>query len=115
MIRRIYVLLAVTALLCSFPVMAGDWSGEGEVVEMGCYTKDNSDVGADHAACAKVCLNKSDGKMGLLTSDGEVIKLVAGDDKAPYKALIELAGQQVMVSGAEADGVVTVVTAKAAG
>ena len=84
------------------------WTGQGEIVEMGCYKK-NGSKGEGHANCAKKCLGDG-GEMGLLQEDGTVVKLVAGEDEAAYKALIELAGKQAKVTGANADGVVTVAT-----
>jgi hypothetical protein len=48
--------------------------------------------------------------MGLLQQDGTVIKLVPGEDKAAYTALIDLAGKQAKVTGMNQDGVVTVAT-----
>ncbi len=108
--RKIYALVAAVALIASGGAAFGgeEWSGEGEVVEMGCYTRDNSKVGEGHAACAKTCLSKPDSKMGLLTADGEIINLAAGDNADAYTALIDLAGSQASVSGTLADGVLTV-------
>lgn len=83
------------------------WTGTGEVLDLHCYNK-NGAKGEGHAGCAKKCLSAPDGEMGLLTSDGKVIKLVPGTDKAPYQALIELAGKQAKVTGENKDGVVTV-------
>lgn len=115
--RRIYALVAAAALIASGGAAFGgeDWSGQGEVVEMSCYTSDNTKVGAGHAACAKTCLGKPDAKMGLLTSDGEIINLAKGDDGDAYMALIDLAGEQANVSGTLSDGVLTVATSSAAG
>ena len=88
------------------------WSGEGEVVEMGCYEKREA-TGAGHAACAKKCLTGG-AEMGLLLEDGSIVKLVAGENEAAYKSLIDLAGMQAKVSGSEADGTVTVMKSGAA-
>jgi hypothetical protein len=85
------------------------WTGTGEVIDMHCYKK-NGAKGEGHAGCAKKCLGAADGEMGLLQADGKVIKLVPGDDKAPYQALVDLAGKQAKVSGMSKDGVVTVAT-----
>ncbi len=57
MTKRIFALLAVTALLTAGTAMAGDWTGE--VVEMSCYNRDGS-KGEAHAACAKTCMGKLD-------------------------------------------------------
>ena len=110
MSRKIYALAAAVALIASAGAAFGgeEWSGQGEVIEMACYTRDNSNVGDGHAACAKTCLKKSDGKMGLLTADGEVINLAKGDDADAYTGLIDLAGQRASVTGMLSDGVVKV-------
>jgi hypothetical protein len=85
------------------------WTGTGEVVDMHCYKK-NQAKGDGHAGCAKKCLGAADGEMGLLQKDGTVIKLVPGEDKAAYTALVDLAGKQAKVTGMNKDGVVTVAT-----
>ena len=88
------------------------WTGQGEIVEMGCYNK-NGSKGEGHAGCAKKCLTDG-GEMGLLQADGTVVKLISGEDKAAYTALIDLAGKQAKVTGTNADGVVTVATSSPA-
>jgi hypothetical protein len=101
--------LVLSALLIGgsgIAVALDAWTGQGEIVEIGCYKKQQA-KGEGHAACAKKCLGGG-AEMGLLQEDGTVIKLVAGDDKAPYNALIELAGKQAKVTGENKDGVVTV-------
>jgi hypothetical protein len=105
--RIAFLTLAVLLIGAGGVAFALDqWTGQGEVVEIGCYKK-NGATGEGHAGCAKKCLNGG-AEMGLLMSDGTLVKLVAGEDKAPYQALIELAGKQAKVTGANADGVVTV-------
>lgn len=105
--RVTFLVLAVLMVGAGgFAFALDQWTGKGEIVEMGCYTK-NGAKGEGHAGCAKKCLTDG-GEMGLLQEDGTVVKLVAGEDKAAYKALIELAGKQAMVTGSNADGVVTV-------
>jgi hypothetical protein len=76
---------------------------------MHCYKK-NQATGEGHAGCAKKCLGGADGKMGLLLKDGTIVELVAGEDKAAYQALVDLAGKQAKVTGMNKDGVVTVAT-----
>lgn len=109
--RKRVTLLVLAALLVGSSGIAlalDQWSGQGEIVEIGCYKK-NGAKGEGHAGCAKKCLSGG-AEMGLLMEDGTLVKLVAGEDKAAYTALIELAGKQAKVTGANADGVVTVAT-----
>ncbi len=111
--RVLIVSLVLTLMsgLAGFVFALDQWSGEGEVVEISCPMTDNA-RGPDHAACAKKCLSGGS-QMGLLLEDGTIVKLVAGDDEAPYKSLIDLAGKQAKVSGSQGDDVVTVATAAA--
>ena len=111
--KKLSALMAAVALFAGAGVvLAGeDWSGSGEIVELSCYESRKAS-GPDHAACAKTCLNKGE-KMGLLQPDGTVVKLVKGDNEAPYETLIELAGMQAKVTGSESGGVVTVLAAEA--
>ncbi len=110
--KKILAITAVLALMLGGAAFSMDgWSGQGEVVEMGCYKKGQS--GEGHAGCAKKCLSGG-AAMGLLDADGNVTKLTAGDDKAAYDALIELAGKQAKVTGTAADGVVTVTASQPA-
>jgi hypothetical protein len=105
--RVTFLVLAVLLIGASGVALALDqWTGQGEVVDYKCYT-DKGAKGEGHAGCAKKCLG-SGGEMGLLQADGTVIKLKAGEDKAAYDALVELAGKQAKVEGVNADGVVTV-------
>ena len=110
--KKLSALMAAVALFAGAGIaLAGDFSGAGEIVELGCYKSRNAS-GEGHAACAKKCL--SEGKeMGLLQEDGTVVKLQKGDDEAPYNTLIELAGMQAKVTGSESGGVVTVLAAEA--
>ncbi len=75
---------------------------------MHCYSKTQAKKGEGHAGCAKKCLGGADAKMGLLQADGTMVKLVAGEDKAAFTALVDLAGKQAKVTGMNKDGVVTV-------
>jgi hypothetical protein len=108
--KRLMFLALAAALLFGAGGLAmalDQWTGSGEVVDMHCYKK-NQAKGEGHAGCAKKCLGAADGEMGLLMGDGTILKLVPGTDKAPYTALIDLAGKQAKVSGENKDGVVTV-------
>ncbi len=108
MTKRIFALLAVTALLTAGTALAGDWTGE--VVEMGCYTR-NGSTGEGHAGCAKRCIGNG-GEIGLLI--GEEIKKLSPADDAALAALTDLAGQQATVSGSIDGDTITVASAKAA-
>jgi hypothetical protein len=85
------------------------WTGTGEIVDMHCYKK-NQAKGEGHHTCAKKCLQGADAEMGLLQADGKVIKLIAGENKAAYQALVDLAGKQAKVTGTLEEGTVTVAT-----
>ena len=113
--KRIYAVMGVVALLvgAGAAFAGGDWSGEGEIVEMGCYTKDGS-TGEGHAGCAKICFGNG-AAMGLLTADGDIVNLVFEDDSDAKDDAIALAGMQAKVTGTESDGVVTVAAAVPAG
>jgi hypothetical protein len=105
--RVAFLILAVLLIGASGVAFALDqWTGTGEIVEIGCYKK-NGAKGDGHAGCAKKCLTGG-AEMGLLQEDGTLLKLVPGEDKTAYNALIDLAGKQAKVTGANADGVVTV-------
>lgn len=90
----------------------------GEVIDVGCYVTSDA-KGADHAGCAKACVENGQ-PMGLLTAEGSLVLLTADHkDGSAYEALKDLAGAQAEVTGtlAEKDGVkvVTVTGSKAAG
>jgi len=94
----ILVLAAAAALLyigAGSAVAADNWVGE--VLDKGCYDTQGAH-GADHADCAKSCLKRG-GEMGLLTAEGEVYILRAGDDAAPFDALKEMGGANATVMG----------------
>jgi len=111
MTKRTFALLAVVALLAGTgAAFAGD-SWTGEVLEMGCYLK-NGSKGEAHAGCAKSCLSKPDGKIGLLI--GEEVKNLEPADDATRAALIDLAGKQATVTGS-VDGDTITVTGASAG
>lgn len=85
----------------------------GEVLDLSCYLTQGA-KGPDHAQCAKACV-KGGQPMGLLTEDGTVFLLGAGEDKDQFNALKELAGEMAEVSGAKSErgGMKMVVVEKA--
>jgi hypothetical protein len=110
MTKRLTFLLLAAALLFGMGGIAtalDTWTGTGEIVDMHCYKK-NQAKGEGHAGCAKKCLTGADADMGLLQADGTIVKLVAGEDKAAFQSLVDLAGKQAKVTGMSTDGVVTV-------
>lgn len=117
MMKRLSFLFLAAVLLFGAGGLAfalDTWTGTGEVVDMHCYTKDATKKGEAHAGCAKKCLGGADAKMGLLQADGKVVQLVAGEDKAAFASLVDLAGKQAKVTGMNKDGVVTVASGAAA-
>ena len=117
MTKRIFALLAVTALLTAGTALAGDWTGE--VVEMSCYNR-NGSKGEAHAGCAKTCISKKSlaeaakgDVIGLLI--GEEIKKLSPADDGAFEALTNLAGKQATVSGSIDGDTITVASAEAAG
>jgi hypothetical protein len=94
------------------PATAAD-SWTGEVLDKGCYDTQGAH-GADHADCAKSCLKRG-GEMALLTADGEVFLLRAGDDATPFDSLKALGGENAMVMGTltEEDGAKVIVVSGA--
>ena len=113
MFKKFFATAAILTLVLGGAAFSLDeWTGKGEVVELGCLKKGQK--GEAHASCAKKCLSGG-AEMGLLDADGNVTKLKAGDDKSAYDALIELAGKQAKVSGMSTDGVVTVAASQPAG
>ena len=73
--KKLYALMATLALFAGAGMVLADaeWSGTGEIIELGCYKSQNAS-GEGHAACAKKCL--SDGKeMGLLKADGSIVAM----------------------------------------
>lgn len=97
---RKFVMLAIAAAallaLGTAPAAAAD-SWVGEVLDKGCYDTQGAH-GADHADCAKSCLERG-GEMGLLTADGEVFILRAGEDAAPFDALKAMGGANARIMG----------------
>lgn len=70
----------------------------GEVVDLACYMA-HEGKGEKHQKCAKACL-LGGAPAGILAADGTVTLLVEDHSaKKPYKAVLELAGQQATVTG----------------
>lgn len=70
----------------------------GEVVDLACYMA-HEGKGEKHIKCAKACL-LGGAPAGILAADGTVTLLAEDHNaKKPYKAVLELAGQQVSVTG----------------
>jgi len=70
----------------------------GEVVDLACYMA-HEGKGEKHMKCAKACL-MGGAPAGILAADGTVTLLVEDHSaKKPYKAVLELAGQQATVTG----------------
>lgn len=105
--------LAFVLLAAGVGVAAEEDSWTGEIVEKACFVQ-RAAHGPDHAACAKRCFERG-GDVALLTGDGELLILRAGDDAAPFEALKGMAGAKAKVTGemGEDDGgyKVVVVTA----
>lgn len=106
--------LATLVLAWGAPaVLAAEGSWTGEVIDIGCYEKDNKNVGAKHAACAMKCV-KEGNPMGLLVGT-EVVTLKAGADAKAFDSLKDMAGKNAEVKGTveEKDGKKTVTVASA--
>lgn len=71
---------------------------KGEVLDLACYMA-HEGKGEKHRKCAIACLSGG-APAGILADDGTVILLVEDHNaKKPYKAVLELAGQQAEVTG----------------
>lgn len=71
---------------------------KGEVLDLACYIA-HEGKGEKHQKCAKACLLGGT-PAGILSADGTATLLVEDHAaKKPYKALLELAGQQAVVTG----------------
>lgn len=70
----------------------------GEVLDLACYIA-HEGKGEKHQKCAKACL-LGGAPAGILSADGTATLLVEDHAaKKPYKAVLELAGQQAVVTG----------------
>lgn len=83
------------------PLMASGW-----IVDEKCGAGGKS--GAEHSDCAKSCIEGGEAAV-LVTEDGKVHKITNQDKATP------LAGQQVNVTFAEADGGIEIQTIEAVG
>jgi hypothetical protein len=103
--RKILVAGITAALLvvAAVPAQAAD-TVTGEIVEKACFVNRGAH-GEDHASCAARCIERG-GDVGLLTADGDLYILKAGDDASAFESLKGMAGKQVAVTGewGDADG-----------
>lgn len=95
--------IAIAAMLLLVPLAAVsaaekvEWTGAGEVLDMGCYEKGQK--GPGHASCAKRCLSNGSA-MGLLTDDGTLVLIKKeGSDAGAYETLQGLGGEKARVWG----------------
>ena len=112
----VVLLVAATLGLVAEEGQEGSWTGE--VLDLACYVSHEAH-GADHAGCAKKCVQNGQ-PMGLLTADGDVFLLAADHGNGdPYASLKDLGGERAEVTGvlSEKGGMkmITVKGAKAAG
>src|SRR5512138_2409807 len=105
--KRLSVIGAVAALAClmAAPLAAETKTVKGEVIDVKCYTKDNTQKGADHADCALSCAKKG-GPMGVLAEDGTVYVITGNYAAENNKKLLPYVAKNVAVTGevGEADG-----------
>jgi len=81
------------------PPAAKEISVVGEVLDMACFMGHEA-KGEKHASCAKKCV-AGGAPMGLLTTDGKVMLLVADHSaEKAYEDLKAKAGENVTVTGA---------------
>lgn len=111
MMRKALASLAAVAMVgfLGASLRAEATTVKGEVIDVKCYTKDHTHVGADHADCALSCAKRG-AAMAILTSDGEVYT-ITGDYAADNNAkLIDYVSKKVEASGAvaEKDGTKTI-------
>jgi hypothetical protein len=96
--------LLFAAILVSLAGAHGDPEPEqvtvsGEIVDLHCYLREHHAIGAEHAECARTCLEQGQ-PMGLLTGDGTLYVLSAHHvSNAAFEAAKRLAGEQVDVTG----------------
>jgi Heavy metal binding domain len=108
--KRIVVLLAPLLMLIAAVALAheghehGKSPGKtvtltGEVIDMTCFLQHPaSATGAEHAKCAKMCINKGL-PIGFLADNGTVYNLI-GDDHEPIAAkVVERAGARSTITG----------------
>ncbi len=75
----------------------------GEIVDIACYKQKSvsGGTGPAHVACAKECVAKKDGMLGILTDGDGLFKLWGAMTKDKYAKLAPYIGQTVEVAGAE--------------
>ena len=104
---KILASVTVTLLLIAPPPIAAHGYPEpkqielrGEIVDLHCYVAEGDKArGADHAACARRCLEQGQ-PMGLVSDDGTLWVLSAWHlSSNAYDTAKQLAGKQVVVEG----------------
>jgi len=71
----------------------------GEVIDLYCYMQHpESAVGADHAKCAKTCINKGL-PIGFLADDGTVYTIIGRDHEPVTAMVVDLAGTKSTITG----------------
>ena len=108
--RRIMAVLAAGALAAGLgaPLLAGEKTIKGELVDVHCQMKDANNKGADHEDCALSCAKRG-AAMGIMAADG--VYTITGDYTQNKNAkLIEFVAKNVEATGeaAEADGKMTI-------
>jgi hypothetical protein len=105
--RRILAAVAAVAFVLALgaPAFAKTETVTGQVVDMGCYKMDKSNVGNDHKMpkgdtkdCAIGCA-KAGQPLALLTSEGKVYQLAGGLAADKNAKLIAHVGHTVEVTG----------------
>lgn len=115
--RKIFAVVAATALLAGSSMFAAEKTVKGEIVDVQCQLKKAPGGQGDaHKGCANACAKKG-AKMGILADDA--VYEIAGDYSANNNAkLLEFVATQVEATGdvTEQDGrkVITVTSMKAA-
>src|SRR5512142_2488600 len=113
--KRVSALGGIVALAClmAVPVAAETKTVKGEVIDVKCYTKDNTQKGADHADCALSCAKKG-GPVGVLTEDGTVYVITGNYTADNNKKILPFVAKNVSVTGnvGEADGQKTIAATK---
>jgi predicted lipoprotein with Yx(FWY)xxD motif len=77
--RKIFAGLTAATFVVALgaPAFAKTETVKGELVEMSCYTADNTKVGPKHKECGESCAKKG-GPIGVLTADGKVYTIAGG-------------------------------------
>jgi hypothetical protein len=105
--RKMLAGFTAAALLLAFaaPALAKTETVTGQVVDMGCYKMDKSNVGNDHKMpkgdtkdCAVGCA-KAGRPMAILTSEGKVYQLAGGLAAEKNAKIVPHVGHTVEVTG----------------